>query len=257
MFGWLSLGPTDPGPSLEDQHTPGAIAARLAQATQHSYLGDFVLGALDGVVTTFAVVAGVTGAQLSASVVLVLGLANLLADGFSMAAGNFLSTRAQRQLIQRMRQVEEHHIRHVPEGEREEIRQIFAKKGFQGPLLEQIVEVITSNPQVWIDTMLTDEWGLPLETPSPWKAALVTFGAFVVVGAVPLVPYGLFWGASATRLFGASVAMTALAFVIIGAVKGRVLRRPVWLAALETLLLGTLAAALAYGVGAALHDWAS
>ncbi len=250
FFSWLRRPAAEP---LEEMHTPAAIQARLAEATRHSYLGDFVLGALDGVVTTFAVVAGVTGAELSSAVVLVLGLANLLADGFSMAAGNYLSTKAEQQLIQRMRKLEEHHIRHVPDGEREEIRQIFAKKGFQGELLERIVEVITSNKQVWIDTMLTDEWGLPLETPHPWKAAGVTFLAFVLVGAVPLVPYAVSLHSPAGTLFAASLAMTGLAFAIIGAIKGYVLHRPLWAAAVETLLLGALAAALAYAVGAALH----
>ncbi len=251
LFTWLRGRSSQP---LEELHTPAAIQARLAEATQHSYLGDFVLGALDGVVTTFAVVAGVTGAELSSAVVLVLGLANLLADGFSMAAGNYLSTKAERQLIERMRRQEEHHIHHIPDGEREEIRQIFAKKGFEGELLERIVEVITSNKQVWIDTMLTDEWGLPLDTPHPWKAAGVTFLAFVLVGAVPLVPYAVSLSSPAGMLFVASLVMTGVAFAIIGAIKGYVLHRPLWAAAAETLILGALAATLAYGVGAALHN---
>ena len=80
--------------SLSRDHTQEAIAGRLAAATQHSYLGDFVLGAVDGAVTTFAVVAGGAGAGLSNGIVLILGFSNVLADGFSMAAGNFLKARA-------------------------------------------------------------------------------------------------------------------------------------------------------------------
>src|SRR5262245_3025507 len=116
--------------SLAEQHTPKAIRERLARGPAHSYLGDFVLGAIDGCVTTFAVVAGVAGAGLSPTVVIIMGLANVLADGFSMAVGNFLGTKSDRQVVERIRRMEEMHIDKVPDAEREEIRQIFAGKGF-------------------------------------------------------------------------------------------------------------------------------
>src|SRR5262245_3591490 len=127
--------------SLVAQHTPAAVAARLQENAQHSYLGDFVLGAVDGVVTTFAVVAGAAGAHFPPVVAIVLGLANLLADGFSMAVGNYLSRKSDRERVQRVRQSEQRHIEKFPEGEREEIRQIFSQKGFSGETLETIVQV--------------------------------------------------------------------------------------------------------------------
>src|SRR6476469_519175 len=105
------------GERLHREHTSEAIAQRLATAKNHSYLGDFVLGAVDGAVTTFAIVAGAAGAGLSNGVVIVLGLANVLADGFSMAARNFLRARADQQLLQRFRRLEETHIDRIPEGE--------------------------------------------------------------------------------------------------------------------------------------------
>ena len=92
---------------LDAEHTPAAIRRRLRSATEHSYLRDFVLGAMDGTVTTFAVVAGVAGAGLPSGVAIVLGIANLLADGFSMAAGNYLSTKTDRQLVDRARRIED------------------------------------------------------------------------------------------------------------------------------------------------------
>lgn len=241
-------------PQLEHEHTPVAIKARLEAATLHSYLGDFILGAVDGTVTTFAVVAGVAGADFPVAMALVLGLANLLADGFSMAVGNYLSVKSERQVIERIRRIEQNHIDQEPEGEREEIRQIFAAKGFDEPLLSQIVEVITQDHKRWIDTMVTEEWGQPLETPSPMKAGMVTFVAFGVAGFVPLVPYCLPLATmgldvSSEAMFQISAVITAVTFFAIGLAKGYVVRRSMLLAGLETLLIGGAAAALAYLVG--------
>jgi len=239
----------DNKPKLEHEHTPVAIKARLEAATSHSYLGDFILGAVDGTVTTFAVVAGVAGAAFSGPVALVLGLANLVADGFSMAVGNYLSVKSDRQVIERIRAIEQNHIDAEPEGEREEIRQIFAAKGFEEPLLGQIVEVITQDHKRWIDTMVTEEWGQPLETPSPVKAGMVTFIAFAVAGFVPLAPYCLPLGLSVETKFQISAVITALTFFVIGLAKGYVVRRSAWRAGLETLFIGGAAAVLAYFVG--------
>ena len=119
-------------------------------------LGDFVYGATDGAVTTFAVVAGVVGASLSPSIVLILGFANLLADGFSMAVGNYLATKAQREYIEKARKREEWEIDNLVEQEKQEIRDIYTKKGFKAELLDEIVKVITSRRKVWFDTMMRE-----------------------------------------------------------------------------------------------------
>lgn len=243
---------SEPSPisSRHHGHSPEQIRARLAAPIRHGYLRDFVYGAIDGTVTTFAVVSGVAGAELDSSIVIILGAANLVGDGFSMAAGNYLGTRAERQVLERTRRMEEFHIDHFPEGEREEVRQIFSAKGFQGDDLERAVDVITSDRRQWVETMLKDEHGLSVNGPEPMKAALATLVAFVLVGLIPLLPFlvQLAQGTPASP-YAISAILTGLAFIAIGAAKSRFVEQTWILAAMESLLIGGSAAALAYGVG--------
>ena len=247
---------SDGRPSLEQleaEHTPAAVRRRLREGHTPSYLRDFIYGAIDGAVTTFAIVSGVVGAELSSTVIIILGMANLLADGFSMAAGNFLGVRADRQLRDRVRAMEEHHIALHPAGEEEEIRQIFKDKGFSDQDLERAVEIITSNRRRWVDTMLMEEHGLPLNGPRATQAAITTFVAFVLIGFIPLAPF--LFGVEAPFLWSCS--LTGVAFFCVGAWKSRfALQHWVW-SGLETLALGGGAAVLAYGVGAALKGLAA
>lgn len=240
---------------LEPSHTPEAIARRIDRASSPSYLRDFLYGAIDGIVTTFAIVAGVAGAQLSEAIVVVLGLANLLADGASMAASNFLGSRAQLEEVERARQEEARHIAALPEGERAEVREIFRRKGFEGELLDGAVTVITEDRERWIETMLQDEHGLGAATTDPMRAALATFAAFLVAGSVPLLVYllNLVVPGAVAEPFVWSAALAGLAFATVGAVKGRIVRSSTWRSALETLLIGGGAAAIAYWIGAALR----
>jgi VIT1/CCC1 family predicted Fe2+/Mn2+ transporter len=233
---------------LEAEHQPAAIRQRLAAGQQPSYLAAAVLGAIDGCVTTFAIVAGAVGGGFAPVVIIVLGFANLLADGFSMAASNYLSLQSQREQVEAARRREEQHIATIPAGEREEIRQIFAGKGFAGPVLATIVDTITGNRRLWVETMLTEELGLPPHSPSPLRSGLATFLAFVLIGLVPLVPFVLPGLAPATAFAGSAVA-TALAFFAVGVAKGQVLQRPRLRSGVETLLLGGTAATLAYLIG--------
>ena len=138
-------------------HSPEAVAKRLAEGPRKVYIKDFIYGGIDGAVTTLAVVSGVAGAGFSSVVIIVLGLANILADGFSMAIGNYLGTKADNQHVENERQQELLEIELNPEGEREEIRQIFAAKGFSGDQLEEVVNVITADETRWVNTMLQEE----------------------------------------------------------------------------------------------------
>lgn len=236
-------------PELEHEHTSEAIADRIA-ASNHNYIRDFIYGGIDGAVTTFAVVAGVSGADLAPSIVLILGFANLIADGFSMAASNYLGTRAEQDDYRRIEKMEYRHIELEPEGEREEIRQIYSEKGFEGEELDKAVELITSDKDRWVKTMLAEEYGLPASIRSPWTAAFATFAAFVICGLVPLLPY-VFGAASS---FLVSCILTGITFFLIGSFKSRWSTTSWFRSGMETLLVGALAAGLAYGIGVWLKD---
>jgi VIT1/CCC1 family predicted Fe2+/Mn2+ transporter len=230
---------------LEHGHHPREIAKRLAEGPRVSYIRDWVYGGIDGTVTTFAVVAGVVGADLSTKALLILGAANLFADGFSMAAANFSGTKAESEEYEVVRRMEERHVEFAPDGEREEVRQIFRAKGFEGEALESAVNVITEKRERWIETMMTEEHGLPPISRSPGRAALTTFLAFLACGSIPLVPFVLALPATVE----ASTLMTGLTFFSIGSMRSRWSPAPWWRAGLETFVIGMSAAAMAYAVG--------
>lgn len=195
------------------------------------------------------------GASLDESVVIILGGANLIADGFSMAVSNFLGSRAARQQRERARREEQLQVRLVPEGEREEIRQIFAAKGFEGQDLERIVDVITSDPDLWVDTMMSEELGYGSTEPNEYRAAFATLAAFLTVGFLPLMVfvYDLVTPGDVENAFMWSAVMTGIAFFVVGAMKSRFVDQTWWRSALETLAVGGIAAALAYAAGALLQ----
>jgi VIT1/CCC1 family predicted Fe2+/Mn2+ transporter len=236
---------------LVASHQPEAIRERLSAGTGVSYLKDFVYGAIDGAVTTFAVVSGVAGAGLSPGIVIVLGVANLVGDGFSMAAGNYLGTNAENQQRDHLREMENRHIDLYPDGERAEVREIFRQYGLPEPQLESIVDSITADRSKWVRIMLREEHGLAPTTPNALLAALVTFGAFLLVGLLPLTPFLLNLIAPGTLAapYLWSTGMTASAFFLTGAVKSRFVNEHWSRAGGVTLLVGGLAAGLAYGLG--------
>ena len=239
---------------LKSTHTPEAIAERIDAGPSQIYLKDMVYGAIDGAVTTFAVVTGVGGAGLSSGIVIVLGLANMFADGFSMAVSNYLGTRAENQYRENMRAQELAEVEAYPEGEKEEIRQFYRRKGLVGESLEQIVTVITSNKTLWVDTMLQEEHGLSSQSVNALAAGTVTFIAFLLAGALPLLSFLVNWLVPGTinSPYLVSVVITLISFAAVGAIKGRYVNQKAWFAALETMLVGAVAAGLAYLVGYAL-----
>jgi len=170
-----------------------------------------------------------------------------------MAISNSQSGRTREHLLEKARLTEHEHIRHVPEGETEEIRQIFRSKGFEGEVLERIVETITADPDLWVNTMLVEEHGLALEGPRPWLSGVTTFAAFTAVGLVPLLPF-LVSVLAPEQVFTASVLLSLAAFFAVGVLKGHVLDDRRLRFGLETMVAGSLAALLAYAAGALLRD---
>ncbi|MCE8510898.1 VIT1/CCC1 transporter family protein [Ruegeria pomeroyi] len=233
----------------EHGHSPNEVSQRIGAPPGRGVLRDVVYGGIDGSVTTFAIVAGVAGAGLSPFVIVALGLANVLADGFSMAAGNYSGTKADLDNVRRLRVVEERHIARYPEGERLEVREILAQKGLSGEVLEQATDAITADRDNWIALMIDGEYGLGSVDPHPMRAALATFAAFLLAGMIPLLPF-LF---GVDGAFTVSAWMTAAVFFAIGALKSRWTLAPWWRSGLETLAIGGAAAAIAYGVGTLFH----
>ncbi len=231
--------------NADHSHKPGDIAARLARGFRPSYLRDWVNGGIDGTVTTFAVVAGVAGAELSTRIVLILGAANLIADGFSMAASNYSATRAEKQELSRLRKMEQRHIETYPDGEREEMRQILHAKGFRGEELTRALQVITASTDIWVNAMLVDEHGLPSFIRSPASAGFQTFLAFIVCGSIPLLPY--IFGIGVSLII--SAALSGCVFFTIGSLKSQWVGVNWLRSGLETFAIGALAAGLAYAAG--------
>lgn len=238
-------------------HTKEIIEKDLhGQGFGGKYVGEFVYGALDGTITTFAVVAGVAGAALEPGIALVLGLANLFGDGFSMATGNYLASKSEKEYYEEERKREEWEIEHVREGEIEEIRQIYKRKGFKGKDLESAVKTITSNKKVWIDTMLKEELGLSEPNTSPIKNAFATFTSFIIVGAIPLISFIISYFFEPTKhyVFTMSIVLTAIALFSVGALKTVVTKRSWIRSGIEMLIVGSLAAFVAYIIGFMLRN---
>ncbi|MEK7672460.1 MAG: VIT1/CCC1 transporter family protein [Patescibacteria group bacterium] len=233
---------------MQDQE--GVNQAHDIKAT-YAWVPDFVYGGIDGAVTTFAVVAGVEGASLSVTVILILGFANLFADGFSMSVGKYLSDKANLEQYEKIRKIEFKHLIEKPEHERDEIREIMEGYGFKGKDLTRAVEIITSNDEVWVDLMMRNEFNLTKENINPLRGGFITFVSFVLVGFIPLVAYTFraILNLSENTVFIVTCCSTILALFMVGAIKSRFSMRNWFISGLETALIGGVAATIAYFVG--------
>lgn len=220
------------------------------------YLREFVYGGIDGAVTTFAVVAGGYGANLEPGILIILGFANLLADGFSMSVGAYLSAKSERDNYDKHEKIEYWEIENLPETEREEIEEIYLEKGFKGDLLNQIVDHICSDKDLWVSEMMKDELGMMKDTKSPFKIGLATLISFIMVGFIPLLIYlwDFFFPSEINTFLWTSI-LTGIAFLIVGWLKGIVNQTSTLRSIIETVGLGLLAAIVAFYVGDILESF--
>jgi len=240
-------------------HNPAVIqAAMKASVEKHAspssqYIGSLVYGALDGIITTFAVVSGVAGAALAPQIIIILGLANVFADGFSMATGAYLSEKSENEYYLRERQREAWEVEHFPDGEKEELYQLYKAQGYPEEDARKMVEIKSRDHKRWVDAMMLEELNLMPAESNPLTSALVTFGAFIVAGLLPLLVYLIDWALPVTIApqiaFYASIGLSALALFGLGAAKVMVTERSPIRSGMEMLLVGGLAAGVAYLVG--------
>jgi VIT1/CCC1 family predicted Fe2+/Mn2+ transporter len=234
------------------QHQENKIHRLTWLSRYDKYLGPFVYGGIDGSVTTFAVVAGAVGADLESNIIIILGLANLLADGFSMSVGAYLSSKAEHVYYNKQKAIEYEEVELLPEKEREEIREIYRAKGFEGETLERIVEVITAEKDRWVSVMMKEELGMLPQDKSPLQIGIVTYVSFILIGLIPLLVYLLDFSRPLNAdLFLISSVLTGLCFILIGTLKSYITQSGLFRGIVETLLLGVIAAFVAYFVG----DW--
>ena len=218
------------------------------------YLKQIVYGGNDGIVTTFAIVAGFAGAaadgvaQIGGLAVLVFGLANLFADAVSMGLGEFLSLRSQHDLYRSRRESELREIRRNPQQEQMELFEILRQRGLPAGEADTTAAILARHPEMMADLMMTYEFGMQdPDEESPALNGLFTFGAFVVFGAIPLMPYFIY--EPTDRTFVMSLATTFSALVALGLLRWNATGEKLLRSVGETVLVGTVCALVAYAVG--------
>ncbi|GAB5553452.1 MAG: VIT1/CCC1 transporter family protein [Saprospiraceae bacterium] len=215
-----------------------------------TYLGEFVYGGIDGSVTTFAVVAGSVGAGLDSAIIIILGFANLLADGFSMSIGAYLSTQSEQANFKKIKKAKQKSIHQFPDLEKAKLRKLYLKKGIKSEHIDALIVSITKDESLWIDTILIEEEALIQDNKSAFSVGLATYISFLLIGLIPLLIY--VWDYLVTfpshTFLWASI-LTGFGFIIIGYLKSIITEASAVKGVLETLTLGVVAASVAYFVG--------
>lgn len=236
--------------------------ARLDAAAQRSHhddddphvrgrwLSDVVLGAQDGLVNTLGVVLGVAAASGSSRIVFAAGAAAALAEALSMAAVGYTSSAARGDLFRSERAREYRHIEAAPDVERDEVRALYARKGFEGELLERVVETICANPDVWVAVMMAEEHELvPVDRSASLRSAGLVGASALLASIPPLVPFALVTSRTAS---GAAIVLGAVLLFALGALKARFTIGPIGRGGMELAAIGMLSALAGWGVGALL-----
>lgn len=212
---------------------------------------DIVIGMSDGLTVPFALAAGLTGAISQTSLIVTAGFAEIAAGSIAMGLGGYLAARGDAEHYAHERSREEREVHEVPDREAEEVREIFETYGLSRTESATVVTSLRARPVDWVNFMMRFELGL--EEPDPgraWKSALTIACAYIVGGMVPLSSYLIL--SDAQSALKASVAVTLVALAFFGAIKGRVTGMPLVRSALQTSVIGGLAAAAAFAIARAI-----
>jgi len=226
--------------------------ARIAPHIEKHFTGsetvrDVVIGMSDGLTVPFALAAGLSGAVQNHWLIVVAGASEMAAGSIAMGLGGYLAARSDADSYQAELRREEQEIVELPLVERQEVRNIFAAYGLTGDPLEAAVQAICSNKETWIQFMMREELGL--EEPHPQRAlrsSLTIGGSYILGGIIPLAPY--LWPLSIVHALLVSALVTLIALGVFGWVKGRFTGLSVWRSALQTMLVGGLAAGVAFAI---------
>jgi VIT1/CCC1 family predicted Fe2+/Mn2+ transporter len=215
------------------------------QNVQGGWLRPAVFGAMDGLVSNFALIAGVAGGGVSAQAVSLAGLTGLFAGALSMASGEYTSVRSQAEAMNAELAIERAEIARRPKAEEAELARIYRKRGLDPQLAQEVARQLSRDPDTVWKVHAREELGVdPDALPSPWTAAWSSFFAFSIGAFVPLLPY-----LSGARSLLISLVLAALGLFTAGALVARFTRRRWWYSGLRQLLIGAVAAAVTYGLG--------
>ena len=214
------------------------------------YVKDVVYGANDGIITTFAVVAGVMGSGLSEVTIILLGIANLLADGFSMAMSNYLGSKSETEFYEKERATEEWEIENEREKEVKETKEFLMAKGYSLEDSVKFIELFSKNKELWADFMMKEELNLPYDEKKNYKtSSSFTFISFVGAGLIPILPF-LMWNGDKGALFTLAIFFTGFALFFVGSMRTYFTGKNWAQAGLEMLIIGGVASVISYSVGA-------
>jgi VIT1/CCC1 family predicted Fe2+/Mn2+ transporter len=232
-------------------HAGEVDGEQAGQTGKSGRLRAAIFGINDGLVSNVALIMGFAGAEQDRGVILLAGISGLLAGAFSMGAGEYISMKVQREVLERMLHLEAHELHADPETERAELAEIYRRKGLSDELSNQVATELMRDPAVALDTHAREELGIdPQEgLGSPWGAAISSFVMFCIGAAIPLVPFVVLRGSAATIT---SAVLTGLALAIVGVATARMTGRPRWLSAIRQFAIGMGAALVTYLVGKSL-----
>ncbi len=237
-----------PGQMLRLRPHRGPVTElRLTRGGKSGALRAAIFGVNDGMVSNLSLIMGVAGGGVSREVLLLAGIAGLIAGAFSMAAGEYISMRFQKELFEHALHMEAHELHQDPEGERRELEEIYRSKGMPADLAGRVAEAIMADPDTAMEAHAREELGLdPASLGSPWQAAASSFVTFSLGAFVPLAPFLLVAGPAAV---GWALAVSAGALFGVGGSMTLVTGRPFWLSGLRMVVIAAGAASITYGVG--------